>query len=44
MFTKVLFAACAPFVVVHATDIYVAAWSDTYFDATCTGTAKDSSN
>ena len=42
MFTKVLFVACALFVVAQATDIYVAAWSSDYVDATCTGTAKDS--
>merc|ERR1712166_867909 len=38
MFTKVLFAACALFVVAHATDIYVATWQGT----DCSGTAARS--
>merc|ERR1711865_558083 len=39
MFTKVLFAACALFVVAHATDIYAASWQT----ADCSGTAAESS-
>merc|ERR1711957_399869 len=38
MFTKVLFAACALFVVAHATDIYSASWEGT----DCSGTAVHS--
>merc|ERR1711865_85919 len=38
MFTKVLFAACALFVVAHATDIYAANWQG----ADCSGTAASS--
>merc|ERR1712166_1610650 len=37
--TKVLFAACALFVVAHATDIYAANWEGT----DCSGTAAESS-
>ena len=36
MFTKVLFAACALFVVAHATDIYAANWQG----PDCVGTAE----